>query len=474
MNPPDDSAPSHSADPSHDALVIGAGPAGAAITILLARAGWSVALVEKQPFPRRKVCGECIAASNLPLLDALGIGTAFAQAAGPALRRVALLRGGQAVEAPLPAAADARHPWGRALGRERLDTLLLDAARAAGAQVLQPWAVQALDGGPGAWSCVLRAVDPDAGAASTAAARTARLGARVTIAAHGSWERLPSERALRRELRGPSDLLAFKANFRDVALAPGILPVLAFAGGYGGMVVEGDDEDGTLATLACCIRRDRLDAVRRAQPGLRAGDAVEAMLRAELAGVADALRSAQREGPWLAAGPLDPGVHLRADDGLLRVGNAAGEAHPILGEGLSMALQSAFLLADELVAARASSARVWSSTLSPGPRSAATAQAGALRDVSSVPDAAAQRTIARRYASAWKRRFRLRLAVAALFAHAAMHPVAGAALMALCARWPGLLTWGARRGGKVACAADPATIARLAIGAAPVREQGRR
>ena len=45
--------------------IVGAGPAGSAAAILLARAGWSVALVERQRFPRRKVCGECIAASNL-------------------------------------------------------------------------------------------------------------------------------------------------------------------------------------------------------------------------------------------------------------------------------------------------------------------------------------------------------------------------------------------------------------------------
>ena len=40
-----------------DAIIIGAGVAGSTAAILLARAGWSVALVEKQHFPRRKVCG---------------------------------------------------------------------------------------------------------------------------------------------------------------------------------------------------------------------------------------------------------------------------------------------------------------------------------------------------------------------------------------------------------------------------------
>ena len=64
----------------YDAIVVGAGPAGSTAAILLASAGWSVALIEKQPFPRRKVCGACIGAGNLPLLATLGIGDEFARA----------------------------------------------------------------------------------------------------------------------------------------------------------------------------------------------------------------------------------------------------------------------------------------------------------------------------------------------------------------------------------------------------------
>jgi flavin-dependent dehydrogenase len=56
----------------YDAIVVGGGPAGSTVAIRLAEAGWSVALVEQKEFPRRKVCGECIAATNLDLLDALG------------------------------------------------------------------------------------------------------------------------------------------------------------------------------------------------------------------------------------------------------------------------------------------------------------------------------------------------------------------------------------------------------------------
>ncbi len=49
---------------AYDALVIGGGPAGAVSALLLARAGWNVAVVEKERFPRGKVCGEFISAAT--------------------------------------------------------------------------------------------------------------------------------------------------------------------------------------------------------------------------------------------------------------------------------------------------------------------------------------------------------------------------------------------------------------------------
>ncbi|NNM64608.1 MAG: NAD(P)-binding protein [Burkholderiales bacterium] len=442
-----------------DAIIIGAGPAGSAAAILLARAGWSVALVERQRFPRRKVCGECLAASNLPLLDLLGIGPAFQAVAGPDLRQVALLRGQRQVLAELPGAAQEAQRWGRALGRETLDTLLLDQARAAGAQVLQPWSVQAVRGGRGDWALELR--EMDTGALLT-------LCAPVAIAAQGSWEVLPWERPQdrprevdepvpdrrptsahdrpRRQRRGAADLFAFKANFHHAAQAESLLSVLALDGGYGGMVLA----DGGITTVACCVRRDRLAACRRDEPGLRAGDAVEAWLMRSCAGVRKALTPAQRDGPWLAVGPLDPGIRVSAGDAMFRIGNAAGEAHPIVGEGMSMALQSAWLLCAHLL----------------GPQTADATGAGTLfsAEAAAVPQAtihseAWQRAMALRYATAWRRQFAPRLRLAATFAHAAMRPTASAPLITLVRAWPGLLTRGASWSGKTRGIASPTALA---------------
>ncbi|VXC67361.1 Tryptophan halogenase [Burkholderia sp. 8Y] len=404
-----------------DAVIIGAGPAGSTAAILLALAGWSVALVEKQGFPRRKVCGECVAPATLSLLAALGIERQLTLRAGPDLVRVALMQGTRKVVADLPEAQNSTYRWGRAIGRETLDTVLVEQARKVGVEVLQPYSVTELVGGPGSWRCAIRRQGESS---------ITTLSSPVMIAAHGSWGALALASLQNRREQRPADLFAFKANFHEALLEPGLLPVFCFEGGYGGMV----DVGGGVTTVAGCLRRDRLEALRREHIGASAGDCFEAMLRSECAGVKDVLRQASKEGSWIGAGPIDPGIRLRADDGLFRVGNAAGEVHPIVGEGISMAVQSAWLLCIELLRAKASQA-------------------------SSGQDVSWQRVAARRYAREWRHQFLPRMRLAFAFAHACMRPRSSALLLALASLWPGLLSEGARWVGKTRCAIDPGAVA---------------
>jgi flavin-dependent dehydrogenase len=192
-----------------DAIIIGAGPAGCTAAIRLASAGWSVAIVEKRAFPRRKVCGECIAAL-----------------AGPALRQVGLFVGKRQIVAPLPPMAHATHRWGRALGREHLDTMMLARAKSLGAQVWQPWTVKRQLREGELHVCTLSQPGGQA---------DVELSAPLLVDAHGAWESAPrSDPARDDDARIPhrdSDLLAFKSTWRSANLAAGLLPVLAFKGG---------------------------------------------------------------------------------------------------------------------------------------------------------------------------------------------------------------------------------------------------
>jgi 2-polyprenyl-6-methoxyphenol hydroxylase-like FAD-dependent oxidoreductase len=315
------------------------------------------------------------------------------------------MRGDKSIRAPLPATG-AEPVWSRAVGREDLDTLLLAQAVACGVTLWQPWALQGVQGSAGDWHCSLRAV---------ATQERTTLDAEVLIDAHGSWEPLPILRPP--QPAAASQLLAFKAHFQHTRLEPGTLPVLLVDGGYGGMVLGAKG----LGTLACCLRRDRLNAVRSRYPATSAGASVQAMLQKTCQGAQQALQNAVRVGPWLAAGPLVPGMHLRGDDAILRIGNAAGEAHPLIGEGMTMALQSAWLLSQTLVQARNDSA---------------------------APATSWQAPVARTYAAQWAQQLQPRLRTAALLAHLAMHRAAAPALLALLQARPSLLTRVARWSGK--------------------------
>src|SRR5207244_13219673 len=99
--------------------------------------------LEKKAFPGRKVCGEYLSATNLPLFERLGIVQPFLDLAGPEVTRVGLFAGRLTLRADLPRGLGER--WGRALGRETLDALLLDQARRAGAAIRQPHAVTYLE-----------------------------------------------------------------------------------------------------------------------------------------------------------------------------------------------------------------------------------------------------------------------------------------------------------------------------------------
>lgn len=384
----------------YDAIVIGGGPAGSTAALLLARAGWTVAIVEKCSFPRRKVCGEFISATSMPLLHELGVLDDFLHQAGPEVRRVGLFVKDVALAAPMPQPANGIAKRGRALGREHLDELLLQAAEVAGAEVWQPWKAAGLRRIGNGYLCTI-----------AAAKKSNELRAPIVIAAHGSWENgsLPTQSAAPHK---PSDLLGFKAHFTGSDLPADLMPLLAFPGGYGGMV----HTDSGRVSLSCCIRRDTLHRCRSQWYKPRAAEAVLRHVQSSCEGVRQALQRAILDHAWLSAGPIRPGIRHRYADGIFRVGNCAGEAHPVVAEGISMAMQSAALLCRLLIAAHEAGR--------------STAEVGS------------------RYGSGWENLFGPRIRASSLFAALAMSPAAAGLGLPLMKSFPGLLTVGAHLSGK--------------------------
>jgi len=56
-----------------DVAIVGAGPAGSTLAAILARNGRSVALIERDTFPRDKLCGEFLSYDALPIIESFGL-----------------------------------------------------------------------------------------------------------------------------------------------------------------------------------------------------------------------------------------------------------------------------------------------------------------------------------------------------------------------------------------------------------------
>jgi flavin-dependent dehydrogenase len=366
---------------------------------MLAKAGWRVAIVEMRSFPRPKLCGDFISAPAASLLSELGLGDGFLELAGPEIRRVGLFEADTVLTAPMPRATGA--PWGRALSRQQLDNLILTSAQRAGAELWQPWTADRLEKRADGWLCHIQNLS-----------QSRELFAPVMIVATGSLEPAP----LRSNHRNPhheSDFLAFKAYFRECDLPRDLMPLLVFPGGYGGLVHCRQSR----VSLSCCIRRSTLQRIR--QPRRRAADAVLQHICSACVGARSALARARLDGTWLAAGPIRPGIREAYSGGLFFVGNVAGEAHPIIAEGISMAVQSAWLLCRSLVA-----------------------------NGSPAMSAHIRNEIAQDYRAKWLAAFAPPIRVAFALAAFSIHPRVTAFALPIIKSFPGLLTYGAYFAGK--------------------------
>src|SRR5882672_2330522 len=114
---------------SCDVIVVGAGPAGCASAITLARAGLDVVLVDQHTFPRDKVCGDGLIPDAHNALRKLGVLDEVMRVAQPAGHVGCIGPRGGRIDVPGTLAV---------LPRRELDFILVRAAARAGARMFAP------------------------------------------------------------------------------------------------------------------------------------------------------------------------------------------------------------------------------------------------------------------------------------------------------------------------------------------------
>jgi len=117
----------------HDVVVVGSRCAGAATALLLARAGHDVALVDRSRFPSDVLSTHGLVRGGVVQLARWGLLEAVLSSGAPAVREVAFVRGNTEITRTVKERAGVDMLV--APRRRVLDALLLEAARAAGAQV---------------------------------------------------------------------------------------------------------------------------------------------------------------------------------------------------------------------------------------------------------------------------------------------------------------------------------------------------
>jgi len=121
-------------------LVVGAGPAGCAAGIMLARAGLDVCVVDRARFPRPKACGDAVSNRAVRVVETL-LGSRSALDALPH----ASVHGAAVVFPDGEQVTRSYNDPGRIIPRERLDAALWQALDAAGAHLVDGVAVRELE-----------------------------------------------------------------------------------------------------------------------------------------------------------------------------------------------------------------------------------------------------------------------------------------------------------------------------------------
>lgn len=312
------------------AVIVGAGPAGAATALRLARAGAAVLLVDREAMPRGKVCGCCLSTAALDELDRLGPRVA-AEARMPLvpLATAVIAAGGRTARVPLPG--------GAVVSREAFDASLVQTAIAAGAHWLPGVHVQAIHE---------EASEPCVTVEAAMATAPLILRAETVVVAAGLAEHVrigpggsPRGRRVSRASRiGVGTTLGAAA----AGLAAGELLMAVGREGYCGVVRL---EDGRI-DLAAALDRGAMGRARTP------GEAVGRLLHDAVPGDGAIADAALAAAAWRATPALthEAPVVATASGRILRVGDAAGYVEPFTGEGMGWALAAARILAGSLTA----------------------------------------------------------------------------------------------------------------------------
>jgi flavin-dependent dehydrogenase len=303
---------------AEEIVIVGGGLSGASAACVLGSEGRSPLLLERDPEPRHKVCGEFLSVEAQTYLARLGIDLDALGASR--ISRLRLYHREKQTEAELPFLA-------RGLSRKVLDEALLDKAMSHGGRVMR--------------GVTVRSIVADEAGTRIDAGPFGGVRAETLFLASGKHDVRGGKRVAPGAI---NDLIGFKMHCRlsehQRTALDGAIEVYLFKGGYAGLQLI---EDG-IANLCLVVDRERFERAGKRWDRLVEKIANECPLLADRLQASLAIFDKPLSIFQIPYGFVhDPA--LAGPKGLFRLGDQIGVIPSFTGEGMSMALHSGFLAA---------------------------------------------------------------------------------------------------------------------------------
>jgi flavin-dependent dehydrogenase len=273
-----------------DLAIAGAGPAGTAAAITARRAGLSVLLIDKDEFPRHKVCGEFVSYESRHLLECLVGNNSSGHIS---ISRSRLFRNNAVYEGVLPSPAIS-------ISRYELDAALVQAATRVGTVLLHE-RVRSVERSMRGFT--LNTNDGD-------------LHAKAVINATGRWSELTTHKNA-----AGDRWIGIKQHFRESAAQPST-DLYFFDGGYCGIQPIAENVVNACALVDPAQVTTMQEVFERCEPLLRRSSRWSAQTEA------------------ITTAPIFFREPRPVENDVINAGDAAAFIDPFLGDGISIALQT--------------------------------------------------------------------------------------------------------------------------------------